>query len=169
MHTSSGENQGLLKVLWTSAMSVPNAQSPSATVEKVWLLCRKSECDRSQRGNGIKGNPWTRTQNIQKTLLRSNTSGFEGETHSGFNMKAFVSTCLYHVTWSHFVAVNWNNEVFAEHVTKYTHTVTLLHICSNRSRLFELSILTLDDLKRTYDVLQKPRLIKLDPVRRTRK
>jgi hypothetical protein len=97
LYTSSGENQGLLKVLWTSAMSVPNIQNPSPTVEKVPLLCRKSECERPQRGKGIKGNPCTRTQNIQKTLRRSNTSGFEGETRCGFNMKAFVSTCLYHL------------------------------------------------------------------------
>ena len=105
-------------------MSVPNIQNPSPTVEKVRLLCRKSECERSQRGKGIKGNPWTRTQNIQKTLRRSNTSGFEGETRCGFNMKAFVSTCLYHVTRRHFLSVNWSNEVFASQVIKYTHNVT---------------------------------------------
>lgn len=149
LYTSSGENQGLLKVLWTSAMSVPNIQSLSPTAEKVWLLCCKSECERSQRGNGIKGNPWTGTQNIQKTLRRSNTSGFEGETHCGFNMKAFVSTCLYHVTRPQFFAVSWSNEVFASHVMKYTHNVTLLHICSNRSRLFESSIVCFVGLKRT--------------------
>jgi hypothetical protein len=113
LYSSSGENQGLLKVLWTSAMSVPNIQSPSPTVEKVRLPCRKSECEMSQRGKGIKRNTWTMTQNIQKTVRRSNTSGFEGETHCGFSMKAFVSTCLYHVTRPQFLAVSWSNEVFA--------------------------------------------------------
>ena len=140
----------MLKALWTSAMSVPNLQNPSPTVEKVWLLCRKSECEMLQRGKGIKGNPWTRTQNIQKTLRRSNTSGFEGETHCGFNMKAFVSTCLYHVTWRHFLAVSWSNQVFASHVMKHTRKVALLRVCSNRFRLFESSLVSFVGLKRTY-------------------
>jgi len=128
-------------------MSVPNIQSPSPTVEKVWPLCRKSECDRSQSGKGIKGIPWTRTQNIQKTSRRSNTSGFEEETHCGFNMKAFVSTCLYYVTRHHFLAVSWSNEVFACKVMKHTHNVALLHSCCNRNRLFESSAVSFDGLK----------------------
>lgn len=68
------------------------------------------------------------------------------------NMKAFVSTCLYHVTRRHFLAVSWSNEVFASHVMKHTHNkVALLHICADRVRLFESSLVSVVGLKRTHD------------------